>query len=75
MSLSARRRVPITGLLMAALALAGCGQKGPLYLPDHNRATPVPASSSGGSAQPATSAATPPDDTVPASPDQGPPPH
>jgi predicted small lipoprotein YifL len=23
-------------VLMAALALCGCGQKGPLYLPEHN---------------------------------------
>jgi predicted small lipoprotein YifL len=30
------------GVLLAALCLAGCGQKGPLYLPDNN-ASAVPA--------------------------------
>ena len=32
------RRVS-AGLLLAALCLSGCGQKGPLYLPDEEPAT------------------------------------
>ena len=36
----------VTLALAAALLLAGCGQKGPLYLPDaKNKKTPVPAAS------------------------------
>ena len=38
----------------AALAAAACGQKGPLYLPDHNGSVVTrPAGSTGGAAQPA----------------------
>ena len=38
-----------TGTILLLLTAAGCGQKGPLYLPDKTR-TPVPA---GGGATPA----------------------
>jgi predicted small lipoprotein YifL len=58
-------------MIAFALALSGCGQKGPLYLPDHSKTT-VPTSSTTGSAHPGSP--TQPDETVPASPDQGPPP-
>ena len=37
------------GLLLATLLLAGCGQKGPLYLPE-----PEPAASASGDTAPAT---------------------
>jgi predicted small lipoprotein YifL len=39
-----RSALPRTGTILLLLAAAGCGQKGPLYLPDKTR-TPVPASS------------------------------
>ncbi|HKJ08972.1 MAG TPA: lipoprotein [Gammaproteobacteria bacterium] len=33
---------PAGALLAAAVALAGCGQKGPLYLPAPSQAKPAP---------------------------------
>ncbi|MCE9682465.1 lipoprotein [Halomonas sp. M5N1S15] len=33
-----RRRLTLAALALAALMLAGCGQKGPLYLPDDEQA-------------------------------------
>ena len=50
-----------TGTILLLLAAAGCGQKGPLYLPDKTR-TPVPANSG---ATPAPSPAAQPAPTKP----------
>jgi predicted small lipoprotein YifL len=51
----------------AALLMAGCGQKGPLYLPDKNHTKVTPAAAQPQPAQPGTT--TPkkddPDDTTP----------
>ena len=30
-------RLPVLAVLLAAVLLAGCGKKGPLYHPDHPR--------------------------------------
>lgn len=38
---SAARAMCVFALVSGGLLLAGCGQKGPLYLPDGNGATPV----------------------------------
>ena len=51
-----------TGTILLLLAAAGCGQKGPLYLPDKTR-TPVPA---GGGATPAPAPAAQPAPGAPA---------
>ena len=65
------RAISILGL-GAALALAACGQKGPLYLPGHSKDTPWPlrseAPAAGGAAPPAApgSAPAPKADTPPA---------
>jgi predicted small lipoprotein YifL len=58
-----------TGLIAAGAALltSGCGQKGPLYLPDKGAAvvTSAPAAAQG---QPAAPAASPPAPATPAAP-------
>jgi predicted small lipoprotein YifL len=36
-------RAPLATCIVAALVLAGCGQKGPLVLPDKKKPTPVAA--------------------------------
>jgi predicted small lipoprotein YifL len=46
-------RVLLTGVA-AALLTAGCGQKGPLYLPDKNHAKVTPAGAPPQPAQPGT---------------------
>jgi predicted small lipoprotein YifL len=53
-------RLPISRVaaLLLLLAAAGCGQKGPLYLPDRNRAS-VPAQPAAPPPSPAPSAAPP----------------
>ena len=54
---------------IALLGALGCGQKGPLYLPDHNGAVVTrPASQNNGAAPPATQqpAAAPKTDAAPA---------
>lgn len=68
-----RRAWPL--LALAAVAAGGCGQKGPLYLPDRNAkvvttpAPPAPAPQPAGTTQPQGSTAppgtTPPPDTTP----------
>lgn len=50
----ARRALAMAGLCLGA-ALAGCGQKGPLYLPGHSKDTPWPLPPSPAPPQPATS--------------------
>ncbi len=50
------------------LALAGCGQKGPLYLPDH-KPEAVPGSAAPASAAPDTPAETPTTRKAPRTPD------
>jgi predicted small lipoprotein YifL len=53
----AAARVGLVALLATATLLCGCGQKGPLYLPDgKNKKTPVPATTPAPAATPATSA-------------------
>ncbi len=45
-ALASSGRKALAGLCAAALlVLAGCGQKGPLYLPDQATAQPAPATS------------------------------
>src|SRR3974390_2817324 len=39
---SASVRAAVAGVLLATLLLAGCGQKGPLYLPDQTKKSSVP---------------------------------
>jgi predicted small lipoprotein YifL len=65
------KRVHLTGLLATALALGGCGLKGPLYLPEKSGevvirgpASPEPpadAGPTGGTTAPAEAPASPPD--------------
>jgi predicted small lipoprotein YifL len=65
------KQVHITGLLATALALGGCGLKGPLYLPEKSGevvirgpASPEPpadAGPTGGTTAPAEAPASPPD--------------
>jgi predicted small lipoprotein YifL len=52
------RRFVAASLLLGAGLLAGCGQKGPLFLPPARSVTPPPASSAQPTA-PATSASAP----------------
>jgi len=48
-------RAPLATCIVAALVLAGCGQKGPLVLPDKKKPTPVaaPAATAPAAAAPA----------------------
>jgi predicted small lipoprotein YifL len=53
-----RRSLPLNSLLLLSLclatgALAGCGQKGPLYMPPPTKPAPAPASSTVKPAAPA----------------------
>jgi predicted small lipoprotein YifL len=54
------RELPAACALLAALAAAGCGQKGPLYLPDKTAAVVTSsAAAPAGAAQPAVPASAP----------------
>jgi predicted small lipoprotein YifL len=39
-----RRPILLTSLCFAAIVLAGCGQKGPLFMPPPTKGAPAPAS-------------------------------
>jgi predicted small lipoprotein YifL len=70
-----------TGLCLLAVAIGGCGLKGPLYLPEKSavKIRPAPAPASAAPAQPEenaapTSPATPEQPKTPEQPPQDPPP-
>ena len=62
-----RRAPPL--LALAALAASGCGQKGPLYLPDKvGKVVTSPAPAAQAQPTPTTPATAPPADAAPAAP-------
>jgi predicted small lipoprotein YifL len=64
---------PARWLLLAAVALlGGCGQKGPLYLPDKPAAVVTPAAAPPGAAPVTTTNAPAPQESAPPPPQTGP---
>lgn len=66
-----RLAAPLAGLAAAA-ALGGCGQKGPLYLPDHKPQAVTPATPAAAPAPAASPAPAPESPPAPAAPDTPP---
>jgi predicted small lipoprotein YifL len=62
--MSGVRRLALPGVLLLTAALAACGQKGPLYLPDKKPAAVTPAAPAATPA-PATTGPTAPGATTP----------
>jgi predicted small lipoprotein YifL len=59
-------------LLVAVALLGGCGQKGPLYLPDKNAAVVTPSAAPPGAAPVTTTNAPAPQESAPAPPQTAP---
>lgn len=60
-----RHLLPFIFLSLLALALAGCGNKGPLVLPDKTQGTTVDGATTDGTAAEGTQTATPPSADTP----------